>query len=142
VVAGEGNHGEGVPDDFVLVRYHENGQLDRSFGSWGKVSTDFFGAHDRLGGIVLQRDGKILAAGTAQITLGALQYDFALARYTSSGRLDKGFGAGGNVTTSFFGNDGAAGVALQRNGKIVAAGTAHIAYTPTRDFAVARYLGR
>lgn len=142
ILAGHGTHGENVPDDFVIIRYRTDGQIDRGFGSHGKVITDFFGNHDRLGGITLQPDGKLLTVGSAQVTLGALEYDFALARYTRNGEIDPSFGMDGKVTTRFFGHDEAVGIALQKNGKIIAAGTAHIPWTPIRDFALSRYLSR
>ena len=48
--------------------------------------------------VVVQPDGKIVVAGT----VGSYpRGDFALARYTSSGRLDGSFGHGGKVVTDF-----------------------------------------
>jgi hypothetical protein len=65
---------------------------------------------------------------------------FALARYNANGTLDGSFGAGGRVTTKVpFGDDaGAAGVAIQSDGKIVAAGNP---FNPQGGsaFALARY---
>jgi hypothetical protein len=49
-------------------------------------------------GVVVRTDGKIVAAGT----VGTSPWrDFALARYTNSGRLDGTFGSGGKVVTDF-----------------------------------------
>src|SRR5881396_965906 len=57
-----------------------------------------------------------------------------------SGDLDGTFGAGGIVTTDFFGaDDEASAVAIQADGKIVAAGYALNASTGNYDFALARY---
>ena len=66
--------------------------------------------------------------------------DFALARYNRDGTLDPTFGAGGKVLTTFQPSsiDAALAVAVQQDGKIVAAGRSRS--TPTYDFAVARYL--
>jgi hypothetical protein len=67
--------------------------------------------------------------------------DFQLARYTSDGTLDLGFGFGGLVTTDFFGaNDRARAMALQPDGAIVLAGRAFNGLS--RDFALARYVPR
>lgn len=62
--------------DFALVRYNANGSEDTSFGSLGRVRTDFFGGSDGASSIAVQPDDKIVAAGSADF--GGF---FALARY-------------------------------------------------------------
>jgi uncharacterized delta-60 repeat protein len=104
--------------DFALARYNANGTLDATFGSGGKVITDFGG--DEIGfAVALQRDGKIVAAG---IKTGANGDDFALARYKGNGSLDPSFGGRGKLSTDFGGLDQPEGIALQRDGKIVVVG--------------------
>jgi len=73
--------------------------------------------------MAVQPDGKIVLAGlTAQGDTG----DFALARYDNSGALDTDFDTDGLVTTDFSSTaDWAFGVAVQSDGKIVAAGISH-----------------
>jgi uncharacterized delta-60 repeat protein len=78
--------------DFALVRYTVDGRLDASFGDGGKVLTHFVG-NSYAGGVVIQRDGKIVAAG------GGAGY-FVLARYTTDGKLDPTFGHGGKIRTT------------------------------------------
>ena len=113
-----------------------SGTLDASFGTGGKVTTDFAGSGDGAGAIAVQPDGKLVAAGAATING---QADFALARYNSNGTLDTGFGTDGRVTTDFGGRyEVARSVALQWDGKIVVAGGSVIGLF--NDFAVARYL--
>jgi len=116
---------------FALVRYNADGSLDTSFDGDGIVITDFTaGVDSASAGLVIQPDGKIVAAGHAG---GA---DFALARYNTNGSLDTaGFGGGtGKVTTDFGGGpDVAFGVALQADGKIVLVGRSG------GGWAVARY---
>ncbi|MEV7691668.1 calcium-binding protein [Streptomyces bungoensis] len=116
--------------DFALARYGTDGSLDASFGTGGKVTTDFGGTYDQAFGVALQNDGKIVAAGLS----GG---DFALARYDSGGSLDASFGTGGTVTTDFGADDQAEGVSVQTDGKIVAAGWS--AASGSADFALARY---
>ncbi|MGH8092421.1 MAG: delta-60 repeat domain-containing protein, partial [Chthoniobacterales bacterium] len=93
--------------------------------------------------LVLQADGKIIAAGTKYVRFSSDQSsdtDFALARYNSDGSLDSTFGVGGEVATDFHqGNDDALSVLLQPDGKIVATGDATSLPT-VLDFAVVRYL--
>src|SRR5262249_31377208 len=77
-------------EDFALVRYNPNGTLDTSFGSGGKVVTEFGllqqGYSYAFGhSLALQPDGKIVVAGVAYIGPGR---DFALARYNTNGTLD------------------------------------------------------
>ncbi len=65
--------------NFALVRYNPNGSIDSGFGINGKVVTDFGGDDDRINGIALQNDGKIVAAGYSH---NGLNRDFAIARYS------------------------------------------------------------
>jgi uncharacterized delta-60 repeat protein len=105
------------------------GDLDGIFGTGGTVTTDFAGNGDEARAVALQPDGKIVAAGGA---LGA-SVDFALARYRPDGTLDTAFGTGGKVTTDFGSGEQAYAVAVQPDGKIVAAGGA------VTGFELARY---
>ena len=108
----------------------EAGDLDPSFGSGGLVTLPSFGDTGNGNAVAIQGDGKIVVAGSQ----GSAASTFALARYLSDGTLDPGFGAGGTVTTALPGGNAAEAVALQEDGKIIAAGTAG------NDFALARYL--
>jgi uncharacterized delta-60 repeat protein len=124
--------------DFALSRYHRDGSLDTSFGTGGRVTTDFFGGPDSAFAAALQRDGKLVVAGIA-FNPATNDDDFGLARYLPDGRLDPSFGEGGKVVTDFFDNsDAAEGVAIQPNGRIVVVGRAFRGGT-SFDFAMARY---
>ncbi|MFJ3310849.1 calcium-binding protein [Streptomyces sp. NPDC086549] len=124
----------GINYDFALARYNTDGSLDSTFGTGGKVTTDFGGAYDEAFAVALQADGKIIAVGASGT--GGEERDFALARYNTDGSLDSTFGTGGKVTTTFGDFDGAQGVAVQADGKIVAAGDAN---NLRNFFALARY---
>ena len=52
----------------ALVRYNRNGRLDSTFGTGGKVVVMFHPNSDYLDALVLQSDGKIVAAGSASGT--------------------------------------------------------------------------
>ena len=113
---------------------------DASFANGGPVIVDVGGPghEDEPGQIVLQPDGKVLSAGKGY-NAGSGSFDFTLLRYTSSGALDPAFGWNGRVQTDFnHGYDEALAVALQPDGKIVAAGIASQA-DGRQDFAVVRY---
>jgi len=132
VVAGTSFSGGSA--DFVLARYNTNGTLDTSFGSGGRVVTDF-GNFDICQSLTLQSDGRIIVAGYPS---DGTNSNFHLARYTVDGSLDATFGSGGKVITDFSGkNDNAWSVTVQRDGKIVVAGTS--VNGSTWDFALVRY---
>ena len=97
------------------------GALDTTFGRAGKVITDF-GRIDAAYDIAVQPNGKIVAVGDSYEQRGTPNGTFALARYTRSGALDQTFGTGGKVTTDFQRPSTAFAVALQLDGRIVAAG--------------------
>jgi len=124
VVAGKPNN------DFALARYSADGSLDASFDGDGTVLTGFSpGSDDAAFSLVLQADNKLVAAGSSDS-------DFALARYTTDGALDATFDGDGKVVTDIAAGsqDVAYSLALQSDGKLVAAGASNA------DFAVARYL--
>ena len=122
--------------DFGLLRFNPDGSLDLSFGSGGKVSTDF-GGNDICVSLALQPDGKIVAGGSTDAFNVS---DFALARYKSDGSLDRSLGSRGKVVTDFFGNEERLNaLAVQANGMIVAAGQAFSPSASPAVFAVARY---
>jgi uncharacterized delta-60 repeat protein len=134
----------GAPaSDFALARFNSDGSLDEDFGTQGQVTTNFFGGCDAANAVLLQPDGKIVAAGYAFTDRDCSKNSkFALARYNSDGSLDEDFGRGGKVTTKFYGGqDFSHDIALQPDGKIVAGGFAG-ADPQTSDyspFALARY---
>jgi len=104
-------------DDFVVVRYNQDGTLDDSFDSNGIVTTDFL-ADDWANSIKIQNDEKLVVAGSSW---SFYWMDIALARYNQDGSLDIDFGVGGKVRTNVSGGEGNA-VAIQSDGKIVVAG--------------------
>ncbi len=117
--------------DFALARYTITGTLDSSFDGDGKVTTNI-GTNDDIGyAVALQADGKIVVAGKSWNTPG--NYNFSMARYNGNGTLDNTFGAGGKVTTAIGSEDWSEAVAIQADGKIVAAGQSN------DNFALARY---
>ena len=130
-----GSASNGSNDDFALARYNSDGSLDASFDSDGRVTTDFGSAADVAYAVAIQSDGKIVVAGSAS---NGSNDDFALARYNSDGSLDTSFGSGGKAMTAILSaTDYAFAVAIQHDGKIVAAGST--SNGSNDDFAVARY---
>ncbi|MGH8213487.1 MAG: hypothetical protein ACREPP_09710 [Rhodanobacteraceae bacterium] len=129
-------------EDFALARYNPDGTIDASFGSNGRVTTDFPGLAAEISAVLVQPDGKILVAGGA-FPLFTFLGNFELARYNPDGSLDAGFGSGGIVTTHFPQGSYAFALALQSDGRIIAAGTDYVDFSSeassNTDFALARY---
>ncbi len=119
--------------DFALARYNADGSLDTSFGPDGTVTTDF-GGDDAANSVLIQPNGKIVAAGVSDA--GGTN-DFALARYNPDGSLDPSFGTNGLMTTNFGGADIIFEIIRQPDGKIIAVGVSDAG--GTNDFALARY---
>ncbi|MEO8042172.1 MAG: delta-60 repeat domain-containing protein, partial [Acidobacteriota bacterium] len=133
-----GYHRGSTSWDFLVLRYNKVGVLDPSFGDGGEVLTSFGGYIDEAKDVAIQADGKIVATGRNRNNLN-YPYDtkFALARYNTNGSLDTSFGTGGKVVTPFGSNSlGAYDVAVQSDGKIVAAGSGG---DYPNNFALARY---
>jgi uncharacterized delta-60 repeat protein len=168
VVAGKSNSPNG-DDNFALVRYDANGVIDTSFSDStqqpGRVLTDFrplengVRSTDVIYALAIQADGKIVAAGTSNSPNG--DNNLALVRYHPNPApppgssvpesIDTTFGDStqqpGRVLTDFRPlengsrtDDVARALAIQRDGKIVAAGTSN---SPNGDvnFALVRYHG-
>jgi uncharacterized delta-60 repeat protein len=130
-----------VSNDFAVVRYNPNGSLDTSFGGTGKITIPFGDSHSDAKSVAIQSDGKIVAVG--QSGNGNTGFDFAVIRLNPNGSLDMTFGGTGKVITPIVNQDFisfASAVAIQPDGKIVAAGSYGIEDEFSR-FAVARYIG-
>ena len=135
---------EGTLPDFALVRYNTDGSPDTSFGEDGIVTTNVSNANadDYANAVIVQSDGKIVAAGYA--AMNTTGYDFAVVRYTPDGALDDEFGDGGIVTTwmgsaTSDAEDRGNGIAEQANGKLVVAGLTNRGSPTGYDFALVRY---
>jgi uncharacterized delta-60 repeat protein len=100
------------------------GDLDPTFGGDGIVTTDMGKGMDTAVGIAIQGDDKSVVVGV--VGLDRKNARFGVARYDLDGSLDGTFGGGdGKVLTDFTpGYDEAIGVAIQDDGKVVAAGIA------------------
>jgi uncharacterized delta-60 repeat protein len=142
VVGTSYKHNDYSDEDFVVTRYNTDGTLDTTFGRGGKVRTDFPGLAAVPSSVVIQPDGKIVVAGGA-FPLFTFAGNFKVVRYNRNGALDTSFGDGGIVTTTFPEGSYAFDVALQPDGKIIAAGTVFVDFiigeSSDTDFALARY---
>ena len=116
----------GLTSGGVVARYTARGTRDRTFRT-AVVDIDYARA------LALSHDGKIVIAGQMGDWDSA---DFAVARLTTNGELDPAFGHDGKVVIDFTPSSNCAGckrnsdaayaVAVQRDGKIVAAGSSDL----------------
>ncbi len=121
VVTGSTNNGTPDRTFAALARYNADGSLDTSFGTGGKV----IGHEGSAFSAVVQPDGLIVTGGWGCSGVAACtqNMDFTFARYTSAGVLDPSFGTSGKATVAVSaGRDEGHAIALQPDGKIVAAG--------------------
>jgi uncharacterized delta-60 repeat protein len=128
------------PSDVAVLLYRADGGLDPSFGLGGIVTTHV-GSDGVADSVALRRDGRILVARstTLSATFGQRSV-FTVLGYSANGSLDSRFGRHGVVTTAFRGTRAAAyDIAIQRNGKAVAAGESDGAHRSRPGFALARY---
>lgn len=102
---------------FFLTRHNTDGSIDTSFGTSGIVTTDIpTGGGDRLEGLAIQPDGKIVAGGHS----GG---DFVVVRYNTDGSLDTSFGGGNGIgTATVLGSAWVNDLAMQEDGKFLVAG--------------------
>jgi uncharacterized delta-60 repeat protein len=118
----------------ALARYNLDGTLDSTFGRDGKVTTSFHsrrcpGSNESYD-LEIQPDGKIVQGGSAACAASAGDPPhprWVLSRYRPNGTRDRTFGRNGRVVTIFsdttWGDGMSAGIAIQANGRIVAAGS-------------------
>jgi uncharacterized delta-60 repeat protein len=102
------------------------GTLDPKFGRGGIVTTANTGANAGA----LQGDGKIVIAGF--IATNQNQEQPGLLRYNTDGTLDPNFGIGGKVVIGGTNAGAAFAVAVQTDGKILAAAPANLQLTVFR----------
>ena len=142
--AGVATEASGHPA-MALVRSSPEGVLDPS---WDGDGTSLARVHEAsvATDVVLDGAGRAIAAGYSE---EGPNHGFLLARFDAAGTLDRGFGGQGVVLTGFPGATvaRATALALQGDGKLVAAGIACAGGSGpqcaggTARLALARYLG-
>lgn len=120
VVAGRAGDGYGV------ARLNPDGTPDTTFSGDGRTTIAVAGPANGAEAVLVQPDGKILLGGSSTD-------NFALVRLLADGTPDTGFDGDGTVTTDIFFADRIHDLALQADGKIIAAGAS------ANKFGVARY---
>ncbi|MFO0844827.1 MAG: delta-60 repeat domain-containing protein [Gemmataceae bacterium] len=132
-----------VTIDMAVARLNGTGELDTTFNGTGKqvVAFDLGGfKYDYARGVVIQKDGKVVLGGVAQVDLPQYSW-FALARLNGDGSLDPTFDQDGKAVYEVGGtyadlND----LALAPDGKLVLVGSSYNSSGTNVDFLLARVL--
>lgn len=125
-----------INDDLGLVRFYNDGGIDTSYGTNGKLLTETSEtgySFNYLTAVAFQADGKILALGT-------VSSDVAIRRINSDGTIDTTFGTNGKVQTDIdntSSDSASTGFLIQPDGYIIA--TSICATGGTNYFATLRY---
>ena len=146
LTAGAANASSTVAD-VALVQYTSGGVLDTAgFGAGtGKATLPLPEAQTAFA-LAIDSTGRPVVAGEQFNVTGSVFKDFLVARFGANGAPDTSFSGDGAQMTSFIAPDGtrfadASGVAVQPDGRILAAGDAFINCPGLgcADFALARY---
>ena len=126
VVVGTTGPGPQAGGDYAVARYNADGTPDNTFGTEGRVVTDFGGEFDTAYAIAFDSSGNVLVGGAGD-------FAFGIARYTPTGALDTSFSGDGKQRTTFGASAFVYYLAVESTGTIVAAGRG------SNDFALAHY---
>jgi uncharacterized delta-60 repeat protein len=117
VLVGSKPVGTGTAAEFEIRRLNVDGSLDTSFGNGGTVNTAFGTSRDVAQSVVVDANGKIVAAGLAN------GFQFGVARYDTDGTPDASFFTAGILKVESFGIEASAdSVLVQPDGKILLGG--------------------
>lgn len=120
---------------FLVARLNPDGTFDTTFDSDGYRLDDILTGGSYLGDLVVQPDGKLVAAGSVQ-TINGL--DMVAVRYNLDGSLDNTFALNGVTIWNPSGyDDWGTSIDLQSDGKVVVAGISYNANGDS-DVSVAR----
>lgn len=111
---------ENHEEELAVIRFNVNGTIDNSFAENGRLVVDYGTGSGIATAIAIQPDGKIVVGGYVH---NGRNQDFAIVRLNTDGTLDGSFGDGGKLLIDFSDSDDQLqGIAIQPDGKIVAAG--------------------
>jgi uncharacterized delta-60 repeat protein len=129
--------------DWFVLRLRRNGTRDRTFGGDGLVVTSFGKSPDSAQAVAVDSRGRIVVAGTTRIadsSCSTLCSQLRLVRYLPNGRVDSSFGDAGRVEPEIGLAHDALGMAFQRNGGILVAGSSYLGSSPDQQLAIWRFL--
>ncbi len=123
---------------FRVARYNPDGTLDAGFGNKGIAGKDFgTGTSVIITSLALQGNSFVLAGGE--------KFDpnqtpsMSMVRFTNTGIADSTFGKAGAVSTIFNNESGVNKILVQKDQKIIAAGSLS-SFTDTNELIIVRYM--
>lgn len=129
--------GSNSQQNTTVLRYMPDGSLDNTFGVNG-ISNLYLSGIDNINCLVLQPDGKIIIGGSYDINSSSA--NFLIARFKTDGTLDSSFGYNGKRIIDYNSStDVIYSLALQPDGKILAAGSVAPAGIGTSAMCVVRF---
>ncbi len=145
VLAGSTDRGPPTGNDFVVARLNPDGSPDTGFDFDGQVDIVVGpdDSDDQVFSVIVQADGKIVVAGSAQSPTAGNQMDMAFVRLLANGALDTTFGAGGKAFIDFgLGGPGGSFDTVRKvvqlpDGKLIGAGQTSVA-GESDDFAIVK----
>ena len=108
---------------FAVTRLRSSGSVDTSFGSGGTALTGFNANNDQARSVAIDSQNRVVAFG---VTISSCTNgDFAVARYSENGMLDRSFSGDGKAILDVYGeNNSTGGIIAQSDGKTVLGGNA------------------
>ena len=113
--------------DAAVVRLHPDGGVDLDFNQDGQFVLPLPESDDRAQSVLLQKDGKIVIAGSSENEKSS---QVLLIRLNSDGSLDATFGDNGFASNSNVSDSAALGAVQQTDGQIILAGFTTIEEMP------------
>lgn len=134
------NYGGNNMPSAAFERYTQDGVLDTTFGTDGRVVTSFGNGFTGLTSMAIMPDGKFVAAGSYSPT-GQNTIVMIAAKYNADGSLDTTFDTDGKVTTTFGIGTISYGVFVSANsdGKITVAVTVLTSNNSFKNFGLVQY---
>jgi uncharacterized delta-60 repeat protein len=131
VVAGTAQGSIDAPQSFGVARFKPNGQLDKTFGTDGLVTTEPLGPFPSVSAMIVQPNGQILVGGFVDGTNRHASGQTVLVRYNSDGSLDTTFGTGGIVEATTGVGSPAALAELSSGSYLAVSGGSSVEFSPT-----------
>ncbi|MEO8712418.1 MAG: delta-60 repeat domain-containing protein, partial [Parafilimonas sp.] len=120
---------------FVIARYNSDGTLDASFGFDGAVKTLVPGFVPSPSAVAVQKDGKIIVAGSAS-SFNSIAF---VARFLPDGTPDPSFGTYGVLLPTIAAvSYGISGMVLQDDQKILVCGQSKVSASAPSSFSAFR----
>jgi uncharacterized delta-60 repeat protein len=129
--------------DWFVLRLRPDGSRDRTFGGGdGLVVTSFGDTPDSAHAVAVDARRRIVVAGltyVSDVNCSRLCTPLRLVRYLPNGRVDASFGSDGRVAPELGLAHDTLGLALQRDGGILVAGSSYVPDFLDRQLAVWRF---